>query len=93
MDKAGRRDKMHMLMTTTSSFVSYVAANHPTDYDRLNAWIERIRIWKEQGLEELDFFIQQNLEKESSLLASHFIKSLNKELGISLKIPNSDNNP
>jgi len=34
--------------------------------------------------------VHQNIEKESPLLAAHFIKQLNKELGTNLKIPDKD---
>ncbi len=87
VDSAGRRDIMHMRMTTTSAFVRYVGANHESDYSRLDDWIERIKVWKDQGLKNLYFFIHQNLEKESPLLASYFIKRLNEEIGTSLKLP------
>ncbi|MEQ8245855.1 DUF72 domain-containing protein [Fulvivirga sp.] len=92
VDTAGRRDIMHMRMTTPSAFVRYVGANHQSDYDRLDEWVGRIKTWKDQGLEVLDFFIHQNLEKESPLLATHFIKKLNSELGTNLEIPNAHQN-
>ncbi|MFL1012850.1 DUF72 domain-containing protein [Flavisericum labens] len=90
VDTAGRRDLMHMRLTNPTAFVRYVGANHPSDYSRLDDWIERLKIWKEQGVKEVDFFIHQNIEKESPLLSAYFIKKLNKELGCNLKIPNED---
>lgn len=91
VDTAGRRDMLHMHLTTPIAFVRYVGANHPTDYDRLLDWVKTIKIWKEAGLQKLYFFIHQNIELESPLLATHFIKELNKELGTDLQLPNSDN--
>lgn len=91
VDTAGRRDMLHMHLTTPIAFVRYVGANHPTDYDRLLDWVKTIKIWKEAGLQKLYFFIHQNIELESPLLATHFIKELNKELGTDLHLPNSDN--
>ena len=90
VDTAGRRDIMHMRLTNTTAFVRYVGANHPSDYIRLDDWIMRLKQWKEQGIKEIDFFIHQNIEKESPLLSAYFIKKLNKELGYSLTIPNKD---
>ncbi len=87
-DTAGRRDLLHMRLTTPVAFVRYVGANHESDYPRLDDWVTRLKSWKEHGLEKLYFFVHQNIEKESPLLSSHFIKMLNKELGTSLKIPN-----
>lgn len=88
VDTAGRRDIMHMRLTNATAFVRYVGANHETDYTRLDDWIKRIKLWKEQGIKEIDFFIHQNIEKESPLLSAYFIKKLNSELGYSLTVPN-----
>ncbi|ELR68660.1 hypothetical protein C900_05949 [Fulvivirga imtechensis AK7] len=87
VDSAGRRDIMHMRLTTPTAFVRYVGANHESDYTRLDEWIERIKEWKEQGLQNLYFFIHQNIEKESPLLAATFIKKLNEAIGTDIKIP------
>ena len=87
VDTAGRRDLMHMRLTTPVAFVRYVGANHSSDYDRLNDWIERIKVWKDQGLEKLYFFIHQNMEKESPLLSYKFIESFNREFDFDLRLP------
>src|SRR5690606_8429265 len=88
VDTAGRRDMLHMRLTTPFAFVRYVGANHPSDYDRLDAWVDIIKEWKEAGLQKLYFFIHQNIEVESPLLAAHFIKKINAEIGTDLNIPN-----
>ncbi len=90
VDTAGRRDLIHMRLTNATAFVRYVGANHASDYDRLDDWISRIKDWKEQGIKEIDFFIHQNIEKESPLLSAYFIRKLNQELGYSLTIPNDN---
>ena len=87
VDTAGRRDLMHMRLTSPRAFVRWVGANHESDYTRLDEWIDRIASWKEQGLEELDFFVHQNIEKESPLLSAYFIKKLNKRIGTDLQLP------
>lgn len=92
VDTAGRRDMVHMRLTNNEAFVRYVGANHPTDYSRLDEWVERLKQWSDLGLQNIHFFIHQNLEVESPLLAAYFIKKLNKELGIDLKVPNEENN-
>jgi len=88
VDTAGRRDLIHMRLTNPTAFVRYVGANHPTDYTRVDDWIKRLKTWKTQGIKEIDFFIHQNIEKESPLLSAYFIKQLNAELGAQLKVPN-----
>lgn len=90
VDTAGRRDLIHMRLTNATAFVRYVGANHPSDYLRLDDWVERLKQWKNQGIKEIDFFIHQNIEKESPLLSAYFIKKLNAELGYFLTVPNED---
>lgn len=90
VDTAGRRDLMHMRLTNGTAFVRYVGANHKSDYHRLDEWVDRLKNWKEQGIKEIDFFIHQNIEKESPLLSAYFIKKLNKQLGAELKVPNEE---
>lgn len=90
VDTAGRRDMLHLRLTTPVAFVRYVGANAPSDYSRLEDWIAVIKVWKEAGLQKLYFFIHQNLEKESPLLAAHFIEKLNKQLGTALSPPQKD---
>lgn len=87
VDSAGRRDLLHMRLTSPTAFVRYVGANHSSDYDRLDEWIERIAEWRAAGLSSLEFFIHQNIEKESPLLAAHFIEKLNERFNLGLKNP------
>ncbi len=88
VDTAGRRDMLHMRMTTPEPFIRYVGANHSSDYQRLDDWTNRIEVWIEQGMRELHFFIHQNLELASPLLASYFIKQLNERFDLDLTVPN-----
>jgi len=88
VDTAGRRDLMHMRLTTPNAFVRWVGANDPrSDRSRLDNWVKRIADWKAQGLKELNFFVHQNVEKESPLLSAYFIEKLNKKIGTKLHIP------
>ena len=90
VDTAGRRDLMHMRLTNSRAFIRYVGANHKSDYTRLDDWVERLKIWKDNGIGEIDFFVHQNIEKESPLLSAYFIKQLNAKLGTDLKNPGDD---
>lgn len=91
VDTAGRRDLLHMRMTTTTAFIRYNGANHQSDYDRLDDWVDRLEEWVAQGLENIYFFVHQNIEKASPLLSTHFIKNINNRLGTNLVIPKMDN--
>ena len=92
VDTAGRRDLMHMRLTTPKAFIRYVGANHKSDYTRLDDWVERIAEWREQGIKEIDFFVHQNIEKALPLLSAHFIKNLNEKMGSNLVIPKMGGN-
>jgi uncharacterized protein YecE (DUF72 family) len=87
VDTAGRRDMLHMRLTNPTAFVRYVGANHKSDYKRLDDWLSRIKQWKDEGLENLYFFVHQNIELESPLLSAYFIEKMNKELNLNLTIP------
>ena len=87
VDTAGRRDMLHMRLTSPVAFVRYVGANHPSDVERLNDWVTRIKKWRKEGLQKLYFFVHQNIELESPLLASRFIEEVNKAFKLSLALP------
>lgn len=87
VDTAGRRDMLHMRLTTPAAFIRYVGANHPSDITRLDDWILHITKWRKAGLQKLYFFVHQNIEKESPLLAAHFIKEMNRVFKLDLKVP------
>ncbi|QEC53145.1 uncharacterized protein YecE (DUF72 family) [Anseongella ginsenosidimutans] len=89
VDTAGRRDMLHMRLTSPTAFIRYVGANHSTDYSRLDSWLERIKDWRSAGLQTLYFFVHQNVEKESPLLSAYFIKKLNETFSAGLKVPES----
>ncbi|MFC4164416.1 DUF72 domain-containing protein [Epilithonimonas zeae] len=87
VDTAGRRDMLHMRLTTPNAFIRYVGANADSDYARLEDWLKRLTQWKKEGLQNLYFFVHQNIEKASPLLSSHLIKKMNEEWGTEIHIP------
>ncbi len=86
-DSAGRRDLLHMRLTTPTAFVRYNGANVDSDYTRLDDWFERLKSWTDAGIENIYFFVHQNHEEASPLLSAYLIRKMNEELGTSLKIP------
>lgn len=87
VDTAGRRDVLHMRLTTPDAFIRYVATNNETDYERLDDWIRRLTFWKEQGLRNLSFFIHQDIEADSPLLFDYFIRNINSTWKTDLHSP------
>src|SRR5690606_25455845 len=87
VDALGRRDMLHMRLSTPTAFVRYVGHNHPTDQPRLVEWVERIKEWRDAGLQSLYFFVHQHVELESPMLATYFINRLNEALGLDVRKP------
>ena len=87
VDTAGRRDIMHMRLTTNEAFIRYVGANHESDYPRMTDWVSKLEEWKKMGLRNIHFFVHQNMELESPLLSAYFIDNLNNNMGANLIIP------
>ena len=88
-DTAGRRDLLHMNLTTPKAFIRFVGANHKTDYSRIDEWVNRLINWKNNGVEEISFFLHQNIEIESVKLAAYLIKKINQQLTTTYKAPNT----
>ncbi|KXX72287.1 hypothetical protein AVL50_01410 [Flammeovirga sp. SJP92] len=59
-DVAGRRDVLHMRVTTPTIMVRFVGNEmHTTDFSRVDDWMKRIQSFKRQGLQEVYFFAHQ----------------------------------
>ena len=87
-DAQGRRDAVHMELTTPVAYIRFVGnALHPTDYTRIDSWIERLKEWKEQGLQSLWFYIHQENEAHMVDLADYMITKMNAELGTKIRRP------
>jgi uncharacterized protein YecE (DUF72 family) len=87
-DAAGRRDCVHMEVTTRETMIRFVGNDlHRTDYTRIDAWVKRIKEWKAQGLEAVWFFIHELDETNSPEMADYLISRLNVELGTQLQRP------
>jgi uncharacterized protein YecE (DUF72 family) len=86
-DIAGRRDILHMRLSTETAFIRFNGANHDSNFTRLDGWLDCIESYHRQGLKNIYFFVHQNLEKASPLLSVHFIKNFNARFETDLSIP------
>lgn len=87
-DTAGRRDCVHMYLTIPKAFVRFVGNSlDDSDYTRIDMWVNRIKFWLNNGLEELYFFMHMHDETYSPELSSYLIDRLNATCGLSLKNP------
>lgn len=87
-DVAGRRDCVHMRLTTGEAFIRFVGNDlHPTDYTRIDAWVVRSRNWMEAGLSRVYFYLHENEEVHSPVIAKYAIEQFNKHCGTNLPEP------
>ena len=87
-DATGRRDVVHMELPTPHAFIRFVGNSlHRSDYARCDEWVERIKQWRNMGLQSAWFFMHQHDERYSPELADYVIEKLNKELGTQLQRP------
>ncbi|NCD68261.1 DUF72 domain-containing protein [Mucilaginibacter agri] len=87
-DTAGRRDCVHMELTTNEAIIRFVGNDlAPSDYTRMDEWVERLKAWKGIGLKTIWFFMHQNNEKFVPEACDYFIKRLNHALGSTISGP------
>jgi len=87
VDTSGRRDVLHLRLTTPHLFVRFASAYDAIDYERLDDWIKVIKTLKENGLQSVNFFIHQGLQGDEELYATYFVEKLNKELSLNVRVP------
>lgn len=87
-DASGRRDCVHMRLTTKKAFIRFVGNRlHPTDYTRIDDWVKRMKKWKDEGIETIYFFMHQHEELHSPELCKYLIEKMNKTIGTTLHVP------
>lgn len=87
-DTSGRRDMIHMELTVPKAFIRFVGNNiHPTDYPRIDGWIERMGQWMKAGIDEIFFMMHQHDESNTPIISEYMIKKMNAELGLQLTVP------
>ena len=87
-DAAGRRDCAHMHLSTTECFIRFVGNGlHSTDYTRIDEWVQRIKLWMDEGLETCYFFMHQHEELHSPELIKYFIQEMNKHCKTDIPLP------
>lgn len=87
-DTSGRRDVLHMHLTTPVAFIRYVGNNlHPTDYKRIDDWVLRMKQWIDSGIETIYFFIHNHEELNSPELCRYTIRQLNTATGLNITVP------
>ncbi|MCX7877074.1 MAG: DUF72 domain-containing protein [Ignavibacteria bacterium] len=87
-DTAGRRDCVHMRLTSGFAFIRFVGNSlHESDFRRINNWAERIKKWLCSGLRTVYFMIHMHDEKDSPELTLYAIRQFNKICKLNLREP------
>lgn len=87
-DASGRRDCVHMRLTTSSAFIRFVGNGlHPTNYKRVADWVSRIQSWMNQGIQKVYFFMHQHEELHSPELCKYVIQQMNTRCGTTIAEP------
>ncbi|MBC8152905.1 MAG: DUF72 domain-containing protein, partial [Bacteroidetes bacterium] len=88
-DVAGRRDVLHMSVTTPVLTVRFIAnEGHPTDYTRTDAWVQRLKTWFDKGLQKVYLFIHGGGDNDTAPeLILYWTRELNKHCGLNMKEP------
>jgi uncharacterized protein YecE (DUF72 family) len=87
-DVSGRRDVLHQRLTTPTAIVRFVGNDlHPTDYSRLDEWVDRLKIWFDLGLHEVYFFTHAPDNLNAPHLAKYFQERIEAKFPAILRGP------
>jgi uncharacterized protein YecE (DUF72 family) len=89
-DVAGRRDVLHQRLTSRAgtAVIRYAGNDlHPTDFSRIDDWVERLADWFGRGLRTLYFCLHQTRKELTVELAIYLIHRLNERCGLQLQPP------
>lgn len=86
-DVAGRRDVVHQSLSVSKAFIRWIGNEHPSDYQRIDEWVQRIKGWLERGLQELWLFVHINENINSPEMATYWIQQLNDQCELKIKAP------
>ena len=87
-DAAGRRDCVHMYLSKPETFIRFVGNSlHKTDYTRIDEWVDRLKLWSDEGLQTLYFFMHQHEELHSPELSKYLIERMNSKMNLSIPVP------
>ena len=87
-DVAGRRDVLPMRLTTPVAFIRFNGHGlHSSDYQRADAWAERLAAWVAQGVHDIYFFIHQKDVRHAPVLTAHLLDKMRELTGIMVAPP------
>lgn len=79
-DVSGRRDVLHMRMTSDTMIVRLVGNSlDKTDFQRMEEWVERMDTWFKNGLKEFHFWLHQPENIKTADMAVFLIEKLQEK--------------
>ncbi len=86
-DTSGRRDALHMGLTTPTAFIRFNGNElHPTDFTRIDEWALRIKQWIDKGLQTVYFFLHTDTKALTPEMSNHFLERMNVLCELNLKL-------
>jgi len=80
-DVAGRRDVLHQQLTNNIAMIRFVGNDlHPTDYARIDEWVQRLKNWFAKGISEVYFFTHEPDNIKAPELAKYLVTQAEKHL-------------
>jgi uncharacterized protein YecE (DUF72 family) len=93
-DVAGRRDVVHMRLTAGRVLVRFVGNGlHPTDYQRIDEWVSRLKSWIDAGLREVFFFCHEPDNVLAPELAVYLLRQIAVLKGVATRGPRLQDSP
>jgi len=90
-DVAGRRDVLHQRLTTNSVLIRFVGNNlHSTDYERIDEWVNRLKVWFENGLNSVYFFTHEPDNLLAPELARYLFEKVEENCDATTRGPDLD---
>lgn len=87
-DAAGRRDVLHQRLTNSTVVLRFLGnLLHPSDFTRLDTWVERLHEWITNGVTTVYIFLHQPEEDHTIELAEHLADRLRTVCGIETQSP------
>jgi uncharacterized protein YecE (DUF72 family) len=87
-DTPGRRDVLHMRLTSDILIIRYNGINlHKSDYERMDEWTDKIRLWAQQGIKEVYIFMHQTNSLLTPEACIYWGNKLAESCEVDVKVP------
>lgn len=92
-DVAGRRDVLHQRLTTDTAMIRFVGNElHPTDYERIDEWVNHLKHWFDHGLKTVYFFPHEPDNILAPDLAAYLVRKIKSSFKADIRGPKLTDN-